>query len=107
MPVVKKDFVLTPEMKKKSIAHYLKQGATVTDLVHSDEGALVPLPAPKSFVSNWRRWRTGDGFIATCPNCNTVGEFENVTKAGLKKIRFQHCGRSEKMPFLLRLLYSI
>jgi hypothetical protein len=103
----KKPFVLTPEMKKKSIAHYRKQGASLTDLVASDEGALVPLPAPKSFLTSWRRWTIAEGFIAACPNCNTRGEFENVTKAGLKTIRFNHCGKSEKLPWLTRILYSI
>jgi hypothetical protein len=102
----KKQFVLTPEMQKKSIAHYLKQGATRTDLIHSDEGALAEVPTPKRFVSTWRRWTIADGFIATCPNCNTRGEFENVTKAGLKTIRFNHCGKSERLPWLTRILYS-
>lgn len=100
----KKKFVLTPEMQKKSIAHYRKQGATVADLVVSDEGELVPQPAQKSFLTSWRRWAKADGIMATCPNCNTRGEFENVTKDGLKKLIFQHCGRSERMPWLTRLL---
>ena len=37
----KRGFVLTPEMQQKSIAHYLKQGATLTDLAVSEEGALI------------------------------------------------------------------
>jgi hypothetical protein len=113
---------VTKEMNRKQRAHYMAQGATEVDLIESECAALVPgqdrrqetflstllggmLPQAKAAV-RWRRWKLGNGFIATCNTCHTRGEYEEVTPGGAKKIRFHHCGNKvEKLPLLLRLLY--
>jgi hypothetical protein len=112
----------TTEMNRKQRAHYMAQGATAVDLVQSECAALVPgqdrrqetflstlfggmLPQTKAAV-RWRRWKLGNGFIATCNTCHARGEFEEVTGAGKKTLRFRHCGKKvEKLPLLLRWLY--
>jgi hypothetical protein len=99
----KKQIVVTKEMAEEIRRFYKKQGVTDTDLdVRNEEGALAETPTPKFEGVSWRRWKTGNGFIATCSYCRARGEFEEVTKAGRKALRFRHCGRADRLPLLLR-----
>jgi hypothetical protein len=81
---------------------YLAQGATETDLQFHDVAAVVPGQGSPNFLVTWRRWPLAHGFIAFCPRCKHQAEFEEVTKAGRKSLRFKHCGRLDKLPLLLR-----
>jgi hypothetical protein len=96
---------VTAEMNRNIRAHYRAQGATRVDLIESEIGAVVPVEKHKPEV-RWRRWKLGNGFIVICNTCHQRGEFEEVTSAGKKKIRFRHCGgKVEKLPLLLRWIF--
>jgi hypothetical protein len=97
---------LTIEMQENMRRHYRAQGATGVDLIQSESAALVPTVEPINVGVSWRRWKSANGFIATCNQCHQRGEFEEVTKAGKKTLRFRHCGNKvEKLPLLLRWLF--
>jgi hypothetical protein len=109
---------LTTEMQENMRAHYRAQGATEVDLIESESAAIVLVEQPATFLSillgdksasktavRWRRWELGNGFIAVCNRCHSRAEFEEVTEAGKKTLRFRHCGKADRIPLWLRLLY--
>jgi hypothetical protein len=99
---------VTQEMAAQIRKHYLRQGLTDVDLKAADDGALVPTQPLRDLTAIWRIWKGGNGYRVSCPACGLGQAFPDTdTSAGIHAIRFNHCGRSEKLPLGYRLISLI
>jgi hypothetical protein len=69
-----------------------------------DIAALVPAPKVDLEV-RWSRWVSGNGFVAKCNVCRARVAFEEVSRARLKTLTFNHCGRADRLPWIFRFVY--
>ncbi len=91
----------TAEQEKEIRKHYQEQGVTDAEMLSGDEAIVVPTNTQRVGV-NWRPWRAGPGVIADCDICHQSMAFEAKDRADRKAIRFAHCKRVDRLPWLLR-----
>jgi len=92
----------TGEIRK----HYREQGVTYAEMLPGDEAIVVPTNTQRVGVT-WRLWRAGPGVIADCDICHQSMAFEVKDRADRKAIRFAHCKRVDRLPWLLRWFPSL